>query len=173
MTLNKSIERLNWRLIATHFIATWFFMYSFETLAALHYTTLIDIYRHSNKGNLEKALIENNINASDLAYFYFWTRFGNTIGLLVAFIISLTISIRRKWFWFNSFIVLTTLYVLSRFDLLGWTYLKYIFLRPGTVFKSTTFEYLTNGIILLVLGLLTFFLTKTTKFIESNYRATK
>ena len=165
MTLHKFIARSNWRQVVIHFIATWFFMYSFQTLAILHDTNLVEVFRQSGKDNLTKALNENKITTSDLTYFTVWTSFANTIGLLVAFGISLTISIKRKWFWFNTFFVFVLVYILSWFDLLGWTFLKKIFLTPGEIFRNTTLEFLTNGLILLTLGLLTFFLAKTNKFI--------
>ena len=170
MTLHKFIARLNWRQVVIHFIATWFFMYSFQTLAVLYDTNLVDIFRQTGKGNLTKAFNENKISASDLTYFTIWTSFSNTIGLLVGFGISLTISIKRKWFWFNSFLVFVLLYLLSWFNLLGWTYLKKIFITPGEVFDNTTLEFLTNGLLLLTLGLLTFFLAKTNKFIAIGIR---
>ena len=172
MTLHKFIARLNWRHVAIHFIATWFFMYSFQTLAVLHDINLVDIFRQSGKDSLMNAMKENKISGSDLTYFTVWTSLANTIGLLVAFGISLTISIKRKWFWFNSFLVLVVVLILGRFDLLGWKYLKEIFLKPGEIFSTTTLEFLVNGLIILTLGLLTFFLAKTNKFIAKGNRAT-
>ncbi|WP_460554679.1 hypothetical protein [Ferruginibacter profundus] len=157
--------KLNWRQVLIHFIAAWFFMYSFHTLAVLHNTNLIDILRHSDKGDLTNALSKNQVSSIEVSYFVVWTSIGNTLGFLVAFIISLIISIKRKWFWFNSIIVFVLVCILSRFELLGWDFLKNIFLTPGEIFGNITLEYLTNGIILLTLGLLTFFLSKTTKFI--------
>ena len=170
MTLQKFIERLNWRQVAVHFIATWFFMYSFQTLAVLHNINLIGTVRQSTKENLIERLNENGTAASDVFNFTLWTGIGNTIGLLVAFIISLTIAIRRNWFWFNSLIVLILAYTLSWFNLLGWRYLRNIFLTPGEIFKNTTLEFLTNGIILLTIGLFIFFLTKGNKFIAIGNR---
>ena len=172
MTLQKFIARLNWRQVVIHFIATWFFMYSFQTLAFLHNTKLIGLIRQSSNGDITKSLNQSGIPASELLYFNLWTGIGNTIGLLVALIISLTISIRQKWFWVNSIIVLVLAYSLSWFNLLGWTYLKKIFLTPGEIFRNTTLEFLTNGIILLTLGLLTFFLSKANNFIATGSRTT-
>ncbi len=172
MTLHKFIAKLNWRHVAIHFIATWFFMYSFQTFAILHNTNLVDIVRKTGENNLTKALNENKIPLNDMTYFAVWTTLANTIGVLVAFGISLTISIKRKWFWFNSFLVLVLVHILGRFDLLGWTYLKKIFLTPGEIFRNIKLEFLTNGLILLTLGLLTFFLAKTNKFIAVGNRPT-
>ncbi len=172
MTLHKFIAQLNWRQVAIHFIATWFFMYSFQTLAVLHNTHLVEVFRQTEKDNLTRAINENKIDASALTYFTVWTSFANTIGLLIAFGISLTISIKRKWFWFNSFLVLGLAYLLSWFDLLGWAHLKKVFLAPGEIVKNTTLEFLTNGIILLALGLLTFLLPVTNKFIAKGISTT-
>jgi hypothetical protein len=165
MTIHKFIARLNWRQVVIHFIATWFFMYSFQTLAILHDTNLVDIFRQVGEHGLRNAINENKISASDLTYFTMWTTLANIAGLLVAFIISLTISFKRKWFWFNSFLVLVFVHILGRLDLLGWAYLKKIFLVPGEIFANTKLQFLTDGLLLLALGLLTFFLTKTNKFI--------
>ena len=147
-------------------------MYSFQTLAILHDTNIVDVVRQPGKNILIKALNENKITAYDLSHFTLRTSLGNLIGLLVAFGISLTISLKRKWFWFNSFLVLVLVNILGRLDLLGWNYLKVIFLTPGESFRNIKLEFLTNGLILLVLGLLAFFLKKTNKFIEAGYRAT-
>ena len=138
----------------------------------MHDTNLVDIFRQSGKANLTKALNENKISTSDLTYLTVWTSFAKTIGLIVAFGISLTISIKRKWFWFNSFLVFVLGYILCWFDLLGWAYLKKIFLTPGEIFRNTTLEFLTNGLILLALGLLTFLLGKINKFILIGNKTT-
>lgn len=160
MTPQKFITRLNWRQIVVHFIATWFFMYSFQTFAILQDTNLINIFRQSGK--------LNNISGSDISYFLLWTTLSCEIGLLVAVAISLTISIKRKWFWFNSFLVLIIVHILARFDRLGWTYMKIIFLKPGEFFENTKMEFFVDGIILLALGLLTFFLPFTNRFIAKG-----
>lgn len=145
-------------------------MYSFQTLAILQNPSIVDIVRQSENDGLRKGLDQNNISVIDLTYFIEWTSLGNLIGLLVAFVISLAISINRKWFWFNSFLVLIVVYILGRFDLLGWNYLKKIFLTPGEIFRDIKLEFLTNGLLLLILGLLTFFLARINKFIAAGNR---
>jgi hypothetical protein len=59
-------------------------------------------------------------------------------------------------------------YVLYRFDLLGWTYLKYFFWYLGKKFNNSKIEFLFNGIILLTIGLLILFLKRPTQFIENK-----
>ena len=168
MTLQTFIVRLNWRQIVMHFIATWFFMYSFQTLSFLHNLKLTDLVRQSKESEIIKALHNSGISVSETLYFTLWIHLGKTIGIVTAFVLSLILSIERKWFWVNSFIVLFLAYGLSWFSSLGWRYLNKIFLTPGQIFKNTLLEFLTNGLILLMLGLLTFFVAKSNKFIEKG-----
>jgi hypothetical protein len=95
-----------------------------------------------------------------------WFETSGYVGLLVAFIISLSISVKSKWFWLNSLIVFLLSYVLTRFDLNGWHYLKFLFLAPGQYFDSySTWNSLANGLPMLTIGVLLFFLKLTNRFI--------
>lgn len=168
MILQNFITRLNWRQIVIHFIAFWFFIHAFQTLSYLFDTKLVDTVRQSNGQLTSRALTDKKIEASDLTYFVLWTSVSGFFGLLVAFIISVAISIKRHWFWINALISFLLMYILYRFDLLGWTYLKQIFLYVGQKFNNSTIEFLFNGIILLIIGVLIFFLRQPNKFIENK-----
>jgi hypothetical protein len=168
MTVHKFISGLSWRQIFIHLVAAWFFMHSFQTLVFLFNTKLVDVVRQCDRQNILNALDNSSTSTSDFLQFGLWPSFGRTTGLLVAFIISLTISIKRHWFWANSVIVLVAAYLLGWFHLLGWQVLKNIFLAPGQVFKNTTLEFLSNGIILLGLGLLAFFSGLTNEFVSKQ-----
>jgi hypothetical protein len=151
-----------------HFIASWFFIYAFQTLSYLFDTKLIDIVRHSEGQGTINALIDNDITASDLVYIQVWTNISGLFGLFTAFIISLTITIKRHWFWANALSTFIVTYFLYSFDLLGWTYIKQFFWYLGQRFNNSTAEFLLNGIILLTIGILFFFLKQTNQFIENN-----
>ncbi len=168
MTFQNFIARLNWRQILLHFIAFWFFIHAFQTLSYLYDTKLIDAVRQSNGQLNNQTLIDNNIEASDLTYFVLWTSVSGFVGLLVAFIISLAISIKRHWFWINALIAFLLTYILYRFNLLGWTYVKQFFWYLGQKFNNSTIEFLFNGLILLIIGVLIFFLRRPNRFIENN-----
>ena len=64
------------------------------------------------------------------------------IGLPIALILSLSISIIRKWFWLNPvivFIVVLSLKVLwaqEKIATTPWTFLQYVFNKPGYFFKG-------------------------------------
>ena len=168
MTLQNFIEKINWRQILIHFVAFWFFIHAFQTLSYLYNPSLVDTVRQSNGQDTIKTLSENGTTATDIVYFQLWTSISGFIGLLVAFFLSLGISIKRHWFWVNSFIAFIVTYILYRYHILGWTYLKNIFLYPGQIFNNSTVEFLFNGSILLAIGLLIFLLKRPNQFIENN-----
>jgi hypothetical protein len=172
MTLQNFIARLNWRQIVIHFVASWFFIHAFQTLSYLYDTRLIDIVRQSNGQLTSQAFVDNKIEAADLTYFVLWTSVSGFVGMIAAFIISLTISIKRHWFWVNALLAFVLTYILYRFDLLGWTYLKQFFWYLGQRFNNSTIEFLFNGIILLTIGVMLFFLKRPNQFIENKKLAT-
>lgn len=162
------MSRLNWRQILTHFLAFWFFIHAFETLSYLSDTRILEVVHYSKKQELEQKFIDNRISSVDLSYYAIWIDTSGFFGLLVAFSISLAISIRRHWFWLNSLIVFIMTFILYKFALLGWTYLKEIFWSIGHVFRDTVTEFAVNGLVLLSIGLLIFFLKKPNTFIENS-----
>ena len=172
MTPQTFISRLNWRQVLLHFVAFWFFIHAFQTLSYLYDTKLIDTLRQSDGQDTIKILEDSGTSSVDLTYFLLWTNASGLIGLLVAFIISLIISFKRHWFWMNALIAFILTYLLDRFDLLGWTYLKPFFLYLGQKFNNSTVEFLVNGIILLTIGLLILFLQRLNQFIENKKLAT-
>jgi hypothetical protein len=166
------ISKLNWRQVLMHFLAFWFFVQTFLTISYLWDTKLIEVVRHSNTGELTQKLTDNHVSASDISYFILWTNISGQVGLLVAFGISLTISIRRRWFWLNSVIVFVATYFLYRFNLLDWLSVRNFFWRIGQTFSNTTIEFTVNSILLLSIGCLILFLPPVTKFIESGKKVT-
>lgn len=168
MTFQKFISKLNWRQILIHFVATWFFIYAFQTLSVLIDIKIFEMTRYLSIEDINKLFDEKRIAASEIVNFDIWMVMSKLIGIFVAFIVALIISIRRHWFWFNSFIVLIIISLLARYRLLGWNILKAIFLTPGEIFKNPIFECLTNSIILLTIGTYIFFSKKLNQFIKDG-----
>ena len=161
-------SKINWRQILIHAVAAWFFMAAFQTLSYLYDVNLVNILRQSNFETGTDILKKHGISTEEFTAFLLFTNFSALAGLLVAFIISLIISSRQHWYWMNSLLAFIVTYILFRFDLLGWEYLRKIFWYPGQLFKSTTSEFLINGIILLSIGLLVFFLPRSKWFISKK-----
>lgn len=168
MTLQKFISKLNWRQIVLHFVASCFFVHAFMILSYLYYIKLVDHFRSSNYTNPILGNENVHYSSSDVTNFIMIPHYSAMVGLLIAFLISLFISIKRQWFWFNSAIAYLLTYFLHRFDFLGWGYLKKIFLALGKLSNNTFIEFLVNGTLLLTIGLMLFFLKPSIKFIDKN-----
>ena len=162
--------RLNFRQILIHFIATWFLMFAFQTLFSLHETKMIDIYRQVDRNRIMYEFDRRGLTAADFVNFTFWTNVGKTVGLLIAFIISLTIAIKNKWFWANSLIILISAYGLAWTEFLGLNFLQNIYYIKGLTFIPIILLLIIISFIFAFLGILTFFHRKTNQFINHSNR---
>jgi len=176
MALSNFLSKLNWRLILVHFIACWFIFKAFDYFGICYdYHFMKDFYNHHH---FSKHMTDNefrSINVND------WKRILNdgmiinivpVASLLITLILSLTISIRKKWFWVNAvfvFFVAFSLLILWRvfkIEITPWTLLGYIFRAPGYFFKGTIWYFIINGSVLLAIGLALFFWKKIIRFID-------
>ena len=78
------------------------------------------------------------------------------------------VLVYRKWFWLNSVLVLLITYTLFRLDFLLWDYLKVIFRFIGGFMPNIILDFLVDGLVMLFLGLLIFFVKKSTQLINSE-----
>ena len=98
--MKEILKRLNYKLILLHFIATWIFIHSFYILSYLHDIEFTEfIMKNRNQVSDFDKIPFDTKRMSD---FFMITGVSKFIGLLVAFIISLSISIYRKWFWYTE-----------------------------------------------------------------------
>ena len=160
--------RLNFRQILIHFIATWFFMFAFQTLFSLHEIKMINIYRLVDRTKVIYEFDKQGITATDFVNFTFWTNVGKTVGLLIAFIISLTISIKNKWLWVNSLIILISAYGLAWTEFLGLNFLQNIYYLKGLTSIPLILLLTVITVIFTLLGIITFYHRKTNQFIINS-----
>ena len=162
--MKENLKRLNWKLILLHFVATWFFIHSFYILSYLHDIEFTEFIMKNR--NEIPVFDEIPFDTKRMSDFFMITGVSKFIGLLIAFIISLSISIYRKWFWLNSVLVLLITYTLFRLDFLLWDYLKVIFRFIGGFMPNVILDFLVDGLVMLFLGLLIFFQKKINQIIE-------
>lgn len=172
MAFDNFLSKLNWRLILVHFIASWFFMYAFAELLILHnfkfIMSLWDIIAAKKLGT-HKFLPGD---AERLVSVTLWMNYSYCFGLLTALIISLLISYKKRWYLLNSLIAFTIAFITWQFHIPGLQYLKMIFIAPGRFFSDhSRWFYITNGIVMLFLGLLLFFSKTSIHFINSKTSA--
>ena len=157
MPNTQFMARIRWRIFVVDFCILWLFMFSFQSFAYLTNVNLSEGIRlhQIHKDNLYGA--DHAQYLSDLSVSLFLFRF---IGILIGLILSIYVSNRRKIPWIDSLIPFAVVLILGLFNLLGWKQLKQIFLLPGELFDGTLY-YLTNGFIMLALGVGLLYLKKS------------
>ena len=89
-------------------------------------------------------------------------------GLVLGCLISILICLKRKWAWINTLVVFLIALLLDKLNFLGWDYLQSIFLTPGGLMRlEAPSFFLVNGSIMLLIGLLIFFMRWSMIFINS------
>ena len=171
MALSQHLSKFNWRLMLVHFFACLFLIHSFRDFYFLNdFKLKMDLLSRfqKNKGIDFKGL-PLAIDSMWISHLLLWSILVGYIGLLTGFLISLMISIRHHWYWVNSLIVFIVTFVLIRFGIFNWKYVYYIFQFAEIPFKRTNpWCYITNGAVMLSIGLLLFFLRRSIIFIDKN-----
>ena len=154
------------------------FIYAFQTLAFLYNKAMYDALQrivYSESENYSSYLNGKNFTVGQVYRYAYYAEAMWVQGLIVAYTISLPISQKKSWFWANTVIVFLLIFLLKNQGLPGWNFLKNIFLRPGELFRHSDYYIplylLTNGAILLTLGLFTFFNRRINKFIDAQKQA--
>ncbi len=169
MTLHTFIAKINWRLILFHFVALWFFCHAVLTFTYLSNVHLVNIARQTTDENMYNVLRSSDVEPGELVDFLTLPYFVEFGSLFIAFIISILISAKRKWFWVNSFLVLIlALFFYYRIDTLLWQSLRKYFWFVGQQFNNAETEFLVNGLLLLTLSFIFFFSKLSFKFIEGK-----
>ena len=133
-------------------------MLSFNILAFLINVPLFEkiIYKNSNTS------IDPNLMQTDVLSFAYTTAIIGTVGLIVAFIISLVISLKNKWGWLNSVVVLITIYLIGFLGILGEIIKGITFTIFNKISNNISLVLFALGLILILISL-TLFFSKTLK----------
>jgi hypothetical protein len=158
--MRSLFSNLNARLIIIHLVAFWFFIYGFESLGFLHdhkfFNPLYD--------RINRVTFPDRYNADKT----FVEQAGN-IGLVLAYIISWFVCSKKSWHWFNGVIAFVVAFGLNYCNWFGWDHFYKIFLTPGRIFNvGSIWRYITDGGIMVVIGLLLLLLNIVIRFIEKG-----
>ncbi|ASU35421.1 hypothetical protein [Mucilaginibacter xinganensis] len=156
-------SKFNIKLLVIHFIALWFFIYAFQTLAYLYdFNFLIFLPVEARINDVPRVNFDMKLVAQ-----------AGLVGAIAGYIISWRISLKRNWFWLNSVLIFVLIYVLKLYDLLGWSKLQKVFLLPGQIFRlNTRTFYVTNGLIMLAIGCCLLFSERIKDFIDGKRNVT-
>lgn len=149
------MAKINYLQIFIHFVATCFFIFSFRVYSDIYNFKILMLFSENGVKNVMTNTEKYGVTSSDIYDLNFAISISQLIGIIIAFIISIIISVKNKWPILNSFIVLILSFTLNRFDLLGWSYIKdYLFL--GKYINNLKLSFFIMGSILLIIGLMIF-----------------
>src|ERR1035437_5308652 len=109
MKIKSFISKFNCRLICVHLLATAFILLSSKRFALLYDFDFTESFFNFGFPEYLKHLHPKYINETigDRLSLFLWTTYlAKLIGLLLSFIVSLIIILKRKIFWMNAIIVL-------------------------------------------------------------------
>jgi len=151
-----TVNNFNLKLIFAHLLATCFLVLAVKQFVASSETDLINLYTKENITDF--AEIQNLANR--IMYLNLWLGLSPLIGALAAFFISLAITVRRKVKWQHSLIVLVTAVLINRVGFFDTEIIKRFHFQFGNLFvgKDIMYVYFANGIFLVSIGLLIFFI---------------
>jgi hypothetical protein len=168
MALSNFISKLNWRLMVVHFIACWFIYHAITQLGYLYdYKFLEFMINHKFEDEIDKFYKGENVGlrlSMDLVY----AAYAGLVAILLAFVISLIISIKHKWFWLNSLIVFLAGLGSFLVDRFYWNHVKRFFMFPGIPFRSDWWFNFIGGTFMVAVGLSLFFWKRIIRFIDGR-----
>jgi len=176
MTFSQFTSKLNWRLMAVHLVAYWFLWEAFKYFAVLYdFDFVVDFYHHYFSKHITddkfRRVSPNDFNR--LLHYNMAVKLIPLSTFVIALVLSVVISIIKRWYWLNSvivFILVLALFVIwgaDKIHISPWTYLQYVFGKPGYFFKGAMY-FITNGAVLLIISLSLFFWKPITRFIEGK-----
>lgn len=157
------MKKINYKQIILHFVATCFFISSSSSFSRLYNSRILKIIFENGVENILKNPEKYEITTMDMSNFSLTTSISNIIGIIVAFFISIIISIKNKWSILNSIIVLMICFILNRFILLDLN-----FIYAGSFTKNLILNFSISGLLFLIIGGFIFFSNFLTSKINSN-----
>lgn len=151
-------NKINWRIILVHIIATYFVVLATKQFVQLNDTELVKLVDKYGVENSIKQLQKDSNTPSRIAYYLFWNGASNLIGLLIAFVISLIICIQRNIFWLNGLIVFIIGLSFNKLGLFKDQTISRIFFYCEKLFPhfGIQYKFFINGTILFVIAIFIF-----------------
>jgi len=158
-------HRLNLRLILVHSIAAWLLAYACDLSRYFRDVPFLKmLIKGDNNLTLQYIKSSNWTTQDFVAYVYFVNGTWMT-GLLLAFIISLYVALKHRWWWINSLIAVTLVYIIS-FTVAHYTHAVPFSTVYNFPFPASIASFISVGILCLIGGALLFFSPKINTLIE-------
>jgi len=153
-------RKLNIKLIVLFIVPLWLFDQAGEILGYLRNPALAEQIRHS-KGDMS-AFNGEGLTVVNLTDLVLASGIASVLALLVGLIISLIICRKHKWHWINAVLAFVLVYLSGWLKFDGSNYVAGLLRLPGEALDGIWY-YVTNGLVCISLGILTFFLISFSK----------
>jgi hypothetical protein len=158
------MKKLNGRQILLHFIAALLFVYGFALLFSLTDISLFKMLEPGAKPGFIYSLTTGKVPMEEFNRYVFYTTTSWIWGLAVAFLFSLGITLKKRWFWMDPAIAFLLAFLVCKHPLSnqypGWHTTIFMELVPWSVFWHTTI-----GLLSIAAALGVFFSKKANNFI--------
>jgi hypothetical protein len=157
-------KKLNIRLIVVHFLALYFISVSFREFGYLSDLRLFHFITTTHLTTFSSQMKAENISSAELMRYTDIRYTAWLLGLIISFVISMTICLRKKWFWGNSILALIFAYFAYWFTISP----KSGFLRYQIVIPRSIGWYFAIGILCLAAGTVLFLLNGRIRYVNSD-----
>lgn len=163
--MKKLKIKLDYRLTALHLIATCFMIGAFKNFSTFPNIEFLSIYKTFGYNGLESYSISHHVTMSEMLSGLFLKVYGTLLlGLVVGFILSMYICVRKRKKIVSSFIILVIGWIMIRFNI------DKIFILPNTNPISPVIC-LTGSFFFASISLVTFFSKKVNSVVQPTLTA--
>jgi hypothetical protein len=120
----QQMKKINFLQITIHFFAAYCCIILFRTITWIYNISTLEIVYKNGVENVIKDFTHYGINALDAWSLTAIPKMATLIGLLIAIIISLIVSFKKKWSLINSLIVFIICFGVNYFQFPIFNYLK-------------------------------------------------
>jgi hypothetical protein len=147
--MKKLLRAVHWDQVLLYFVAFWLFSHAFQVLACLLDTDTAESVRLAEDTRFSP-IVRHSQSEDPHALNRIMT-IGRVVGAIVGFLYTIYLARKRGGNWINPTVAFLLTLVLGFFHLLGWAFVKNIFLSPGSLLNGAMY-YVVDGLILLLLG---------------------
>ena len=160
------MRKLNFLQILLHFIATYCFIFLFRTLCWIYNIRVLELVEKYGVENVVKNFDRYGIQTTETWKVIEFPILATLIGMFISIIISIIITIKKKWSLINCLVIFIVCYVVNYFNLPLFNYLEKFHTIRFT--NNLLIQLLITCIIFGMAGTFIFFSKITNNLIENS-----
>jgi hypothetical protein len=160
------MRKLNFLQILFHFIAAYCCIFLFRTISWIYNIRILEIVEKYGVEKVTKNFNHYGIQTTEIWNVTAFPVFATFIGMLIAIIISIIITIKHKWSLINCLVVFIICFAINYFKLPLFDYLeKFHTIR---FIDNLLIQLIFTCVIFFVIGIFLFFSKNTNNLIEKS-----